>query len=139
GLIDDPTFRLAGSEESIRAFLGLVDRSTTRVTEQYAEADTLARSGYDLLMQQVHFQQGMRKSTAAEFTTAIQTYPAARYRTVLFRQILDVYAHVKATLSQLLTDLSGLRHKLEAVRNQLAADGLPPASPVGPRDLLPVG
>ncbi|HEY2786992.1 MAG TPA: tubulin-like doman-containing protein, partial [Fimbriiglobus sp.] len=139
GLVDDPKFRLAGSEEAIRAFLGLVERNTAKAAQQHAEAEKSARSGYDLLMQQVHYQKGMRKATAVEFTAAIKTYPPARYRTIVLRQILDVYSHVKGTLTQLLADLSGLRHKLEAVRTQLATEKLPAPPPVGPRELLPVG
>ncbi len=139
GLVDDPTFRLAGAEEAIRASLGLVERNTTQLTQQHVEAEACARSGYDELMQQVHYQKGMRKLTAAEFTTAIKTYPLARYQTIVHRQILDIYSQVKGTLSQLLTDLSGLRHKLEAIRTQLVTEGRPPSMPVGPRDLLPIG
>lgn len=139
GLVDDPIFRLAGSEEAIRAFLGLLDRNTIQAAQRHGEADKTARSGYDLLMQQVHFQKGMQKPAAAEFTAAVQNYPAARLQTLIYRQILDLYSHLKATLTQLLADLSGLRQKLELVRTQLATEGVPPAPPIGPRDLLPAG
>jgi hypothetical protein len=137
GLLDNPAFRLAGTEDALRALLGLVNREATRLGQIQGESTHRARAEYDVLMQLVYYQKGMPKPTATAFQSAVKEYPTARYRSIQFRHLLDLYGQVKTTLSQLLAELSGLRVKLETTRTRLTAEGPPPTSPTGPRDLLP--
>jgi hypothetical protein len=137
GLVEDPQFRLAGSEEVIRQFLATTDRLLGKYTQGAAEADAKAVAGYECLMQYAHYQKGMRKPSAAEFTEAIRQFPRARYQAVTSRQLCQVYQSVRDTLAVQLTDVIACRERMQAVQDTSP----PPPSDVipGPRRLMPPG
>jgi serine/threonine protein kinase len=135
-LVEDPQFRLAGADEVLRQFLTTTDRLLATHAQGAAEADVTAQAGYETLVQYTHYQKGMRKPTAQEFTEALRQYPRARYQALTFRQMAAIYQVVREVLSAQLADVVEARQRMELanVPEPEPADTIP-----GPRRLMPPG
>jgi len=137
-LVDDPQYRLAGTEELYRQFLVTADRLIERFLQSAVELDARALTGYECLTQYAHFQKGMRKPTAAEMTEALRQYPRARFQALTFRQLVVVYQTVRESLVAQLADVSSARQRMASIAAAHAA-AEPLDVPVSLRQLMPPG
>jgi serine/threonine protein kinase len=138
-LVDDPQYRLAGTEEVLRQLLATTDRLMERYAQSASELDVKAQLGFECLSQYAYFQKGMRKPTAAEFADAIRQYPRARFQAVTYRQLVTVYQAVRETLSAFMLEISAARQRLEVAANLPEMEGEPTETPANPRRLMPPG
>jgi serine/threonine protein kinase len=138
-LIETPLFRLAGTEEAIRQMLALVDRARLRFEQQAGDLETQAAAAFDLLAAHAGYQRGTRKLTAAELAEAVARYPAGQYKAVLAHGAVRAYRRLRDRLADLLTEVSGVRVRVEGCRGKLQAEADTPAGPAAPGDLLPAG
>jgi eukaryotic-like serine/threonine-protein kinase len=137
-LVDDPQFRLAGTEELYRQFLATTDRLIERFTQSAIELDARAVAGYECLTQFAHFQKGMRKPTAAELADALRQYPRARFQAVTFRQLVALYQSVREALGGQLADVALARQRLAALATAVC-DEAAEEPPGAFRKLMPPG
>jgi serine/threonine protein kinase len=138
GLVEDPQFRLAGTEDALRQFLATTDRRIDKFQQALAEQDARAVAGYEQAAQYAHYQRGMRKPGVAEFAEAVRSYPRARYQALLTRQVIGIYQAVRQQLREQLAEVAGARQRMEAVARSVepvAEVEVPP----GPRRLMPPG
>jgi eukaryotic-like serine/threonine-protein kinase len=138
-LTDDPQFRLAGTEEMLRQFLATTDRLMDKFRNSAADLDTKAQNGFECVSQYAHFQKGMRKPTAAEFSEALRQYPRARFQATTFRALVALYQIVRDALATQLTDVSTARQRLDAAGNTPGLNLNAVESPAGSRRLMPSG
>jgi hypothetical protein len=139
GLVDDPTFRLAGAEEAVRQVLANIDRALARFHDQAARAEADARAAHELLVTSAHHETAARKEVVAEVTEALKVYPASQYQAVLARHAVKVYEHLKQVMVAALNEVSGCRLRLEGYRQALVAELEQPPAAVGPRQVMPPG
>ena len=138
-LFEQPEFRPAGTEESLRQFLIMLEQTSAIFEQRVISLEQSSGSAYDLLVGYVHYQKGMRKPSAVEFSDALRRYPDAQYQAVYARALVHVYQRVKARLIGLLNEIETCRHRVEGLLPTLA-----PATATGPhtptaRELFPVG
>jgi hypothetical protein len=138
-LVDDPQFRLAGTEELLRQFMATTDRYMERYLQSAVDQDTKAQIGFECVSQYAHYQKGMRKPTAAEFSEALRLFPRARFQALTFRQLVGVYQVVRDTLAAQLLDVSSARQRLEIASNLSETIPEPIEGPLGNRRLMPPG
>lgn len=138
-LVDDPQFRLAGTEEMIRQFLVTTDRLIERYLQSAVELDAKAQAGFECASQYAHFQKGMRKPSSAELSDALRQYPRARFQAITFRQLVGVYQTVREALTSQMTDISTARQRLEAAANLPDTSTESIEIPPGNRRLMPTG
>ncbi|QJW95716.1 hypothetical protein FTUN_3270 [Frigoriglobus tundricola] len=137
-LVDDPQFRLAGTEELYRQFLANTDRLIDRFLQSAVDLDGKAVAGFECLSHYAHYHKGMRKPTAAELGEALRQYPRARFQALTFRQVVAAYQSVREALSAQLAEVSAARQRLAAVVAPEPTEG--PADPAVPlRRLMPPG
>jgi eukaryotic-like serine/threonine-protein kinase len=137
-LVDDPQFRLAGTEEMYRQFLANTDRLIDRYLQSIAELEAKAVAGFECLTHHAHFQKGMRKATAAELTEALRQYPRARFQALTFRQLVAVYQTVREALGGQLAEVSLARQRLATIAATIRPDDAVDP-PVSLRKLMPPG
>jgi eukaryotic-like serine/threonine-protein kinase len=138
-LIDDPQFRLSGTEELLRQFLATTDRLMEKYLQAAFDQDAKAQIGFECVSQYAHYQKGMRKPTAAEFTEALKQYPRFRFQALTFRQLAAIYQSVRDSLTAQMTDVSSARQRLELASNLPEPAPEPSEAPVGNRRLMPPG
>lgn len=137
-MVDDPQYRLAGTEELYRQFLTTLDRLIERYTASANEHEARALVGFECLTQYAHFQKGMRKPTAAELTEALRQYPRARFQSLTSHQLVVLYQIVRETLVSVLADVSTARQRMLGTASVVSADKLDDV-PVSLRQLMPPG
>ena len=139
GLVDDPTFRLAGAEEAARQMLANLDRGLAGFADRAARAEADARAAYEQLVRAHHHDKAGAKGAPAAVAEALRDYPLGQYHAVLFRQAGRLYEHLKQILTGVLAEVSGCRQRLQGFRQALVAELEHPAAPVGPRQVMPPG
>jgi hypothetical protein len=137
-LADDPQFRLVGTEELYRLFLATADRLIERFTQSIIELDGKAVAGFECLVQFAHFQKGMRKPAAAEFTEALRQYPRARFQALAYRQLVAVYQSVREALGGQLAEVALARQRMAALATGATGEATE-EPPVSLRKLMPPG
>lgn len=137
-LVDDPQFRLAGTEEMYRQFLANADRLIARFTQQAVDLDAKAVNGFECLTQYAHHQKGMRKPGAGELADALRQYPRARFQAVMARQMVGIYQAVRDALGDQLADVTVARQRLAAVALAAPEEEIEDV-PVSLRKLMPPG
>jgi serine/threonine protein kinase len=137
-LVDDPQYRLAGTEELWRQFLAQADRLIDKYTQSAADHDARAVAGYECLTQFAHHQKGLRKPSAAELTDALRQYPRARFQAVTSRQLVVIYQAVRDALAEQLAEVAVARQRLAAIATAVPEDE-PDNVPVPLRRLMPPG
>ncbi|MCI0702918.1 MAG: protein kinase [Planctomycetia bacterium] len=135
-LVDDPQFRLAGTEELYRQFIATTDRLIDRFLQSAADAETRALDAYEWLTVAAHPQKGIRKPTAAELTDALRQYPRARFQALTFRQMMTLYQALRDVLNARVTDVSVTRQR---VATAAAVEDRPLDLPLSLRRLMPTG
>jgi serine/threonine protein kinase len=138
-LIDDPQFRLSGTEELLRQFLATTDRLLERYLQSAVEQDAKAQIGFECVSQYAHFQKGMRKPAVAEFAEALKLYPRARFQALTFRQLAGVYQAIRDNLTAQMVDVSSARQRLELASSLTDQVPEPMEVPLGNRRLMPQG
>ncbi|HEY2910756.1 MAG TPA: tubulin-like doman-containing protein, partial [Gemmataceae bacterium] len=136
-LVEDPEFRLAGAEEVLRQFLATTDRLMTSYVDDANQAEAKAQTGFECLVQYMHFQKGMRKPAAGEMADALRQFPRARYQAFTYRELAGVYKAIREVLAGQLADVADARQRMEtaaAVVEPEPIDVIP-----GPRRLMPPG
>jgi hypothetical protein len=137
-LVDDPQFRLAGTEELYRQFLAGADRLIDRFMQSVVDLDAKAVTSFECLSQYAHYQKGMRKPTAAELTEALRQYPRARFQALTSRQAVAVYQAMRESLSGQLADVALARQRMAALASAVSDDVIEDP-PVALRRLMPPG
>ena len=138
-LMDDPQFRVAGTEELLRQFLATTDRVMKRFMDSTMELDVKAQYGFECVSQYAHYQKGMRKPTTTEFGEALRQFPRARFQAVTFRALVAVYQVIRDSLLAQLADVSNARQRLEAAANVPDPLADVPEPVPGGRLLMPPG
>jgi hypothetical protein len=138
-LVNDPDYRLSGTEELIRQFLATTDR----VLEQYGVAigdlDAKAVAAFELLTQYTQYTKGMRKPTAVEFTDALRIYPQSRFKSSTFITMVSLYQAVRESLVIQLNEVATARQRLESAARTAAKVQESPEPVVNGRRLMPPG
>jgi serine/threonine protein kinase len=137
-LVEDVQFRIAGADDVVRQLLATTDRLLEKSIQSVTDLDAKAVAGFECIAQYAHFQKGMRKPTAVEFTEAVKQYPRARFQSLLTRQVIEVYRTVRAVLAEQLAELSAARQRMEAVAKAIEPTEEPELHG-GPRRLMPPG
>ena len=136
-LVEDPEFRLAGAEEVLRQFLATTDRLMTSYVDDANQAEAKAQTGFECLVQYMHFQKGMRKPAAGEMADALRQFPRARYQAFTYRELAGVYKAIREVLAGQLADVADARQRMEtaaAVVEPEPIDVIPrPAAAHAPR------
>ncbi|HET6574427.1 MAG TPA: tubulin-like doman-containing protein [Fimbriiglobus sp.] len=138
-LIETPMFRLAGTEEAIRQVLALVDRARLRFEHQATEFEAQSAAAFELLSVHTNYQRGARKLAVAELTKALAQFPTGQYKAVLTHGVVRAYRRVRDRLSELLTEVSGGRVRVEGFRPKLKTEAEVPAPPAAASEVLPAG
>jgi eukaryotic-like serine/threonine-protein kinase len=138
-LVDDPQFRLSGSEELLRQFLATTDRLMERYLQSAAELDLKAQVGFECLSQYAHYQKGMRKPTVAEFSEALKQFPRARFQALTYHYLVDLYQAVRDALMTHMAEVSSARQRLDAASNLPESSTEICETPSGNRRLMPPG
>lgn len=138
-LFELPEFRPAGTEEALRQFLGMLDETSAIFEQRAADLEHAGGTAYDLLVGYVHYQRGMRKPSATEFTDALRCYPDAQHQAIIARSLVHVYQRVRAALVGLLNEVETCRHRVEGLLPFLAPDPNVGVHLPTQRDLYPVG
>jgi hypothetical protein len=136
-LVDDPQFRLAGTEELYRQFLVTTDRLIDRFFQSAVDLEAKAVTGFEWLTQYAHFQRGMRKPAAAELAEALRQYPRARFQALSFRQLVAIYQTLREALGGQLAEVAGARQRMAALA--AVAIEAPVEVPGALRRLMPPG
>ncbi|MCZ2343504.1 MAG: tubulin-like doman-containing protein, partial [Bacteroidales bacterium] len=121
-LFELPDFRPAGTEEAIRQFLAVLDQTSGIFSKQAVTLELASGSAFDLLVGYAHFQRGMRKPSAAEFTDALRRYPETQYQAVIARAQVHVFQYVRSRLIDLLSNVETCRHRVEGLLPLLTAE-----------------
>ncbi len=138
-LIEAPQFRLAGTEETIRQVLGLLDRARQRADKEAAAADGQAAAAIDLLAGHANSDRGTRKLGAAELADALRDFPRAQARGLQLKAATRVYRKLRDVLVALLAEVAGCRQRLEAGVPELGVEAEAAADAALPGEFLPAG
>jgi len=138
-LIDDPQYRLAGTEALIRQFLATTDRLIDQFQNSACELDRAAQAGFECVSLYAHFQKGMRKPSAADFGEAVRHFPRARFQALTQHALVSIYQAVRDAFTAHLSDVVTARQRLEDAIATVEALAPPAESPASNRRLLPAG
>jgi serine/threonine protein kinase len=138
-LIDDPQFRLSGTEEMLRQFLATTDRLMEKYRNTAGDLEAKSQSAFECVSRYAHFQPGMRKPSGSEFGEALRLFPRARFQAMTFRSLIALYQAVRDALSAQLADVSLARQRLDASPSIPSLTAAPPEPPPGARRLMPGG
>jgi serine/threonine protein kinase len=118
-LIEQPQFRLAGADESIRQVIGRIDQILIRndpLSQEYTEKTAQAYDRLEQLRPYVHEIVRGGRSTVRELTEAVELlrqYPKWRYQSLVLR-------HVNSTFSKLRDFLSDKTREIAFCRTRVA-------------------
>ena len=138
-LIEAPQFRLAGTEETIRQVLGILDRTRVRADQAAAAAEAEAVGAIDLLSAHANSHRGMRKLGSVEFGDALRDFPRAHVRSLQLKAAARLYRKLKDVLVALLAEVTACRQRLEVGVPDLSLDAEAVADPALPGEFLPAG
>ncbi|MFO0936196.1 MAG: tubulin-like doman-containing protein [Gemmataceae bacterium] len=135
-LCDDETLRIAGTEEAANQFVAGIDRLVGRFNPQIEQLDAAARSCFEIMMAATTSGRG-RKSTAKEIMDAAKQFAHSRLQSVIYREVVNIYKHVRKTLTEFLVEASACRQRLEVELQKLLLKGERAPGQRNPRELLP--
>ncbi|MFO0824206.1 MAG: tubulin-like doman-containing protein [Gemmataceae bacterium] len=139
-MVNDPQYRLAGTEEMLRQFLTTTDRFIASYLKTAVEQDAKAQAGFERVSQYAHSHLGVKKPTTAEFGESIKQFPRARFQALLCRAVVGIYQAVRDTLAARLADVKKARERLEAAaQNPPPIADSPEILPGGAPRLMPPG
>jgi serine/threonine protein kinase len=138
-LIDDPQFRLSGTEEMLRQFLATTDRLLEKYRNTAMDLETKSHNAFECVSRYAHFQPGMRKPSSGEFGEAIRQFPRARFQAMTFRSLITLYQTVREALATQLADVSLARQRLDTSASIPNLSAAPPEPPATARRLMPGG
>jgi hypothetical protein len=104
-LVDDPRYRLSGTEELVRQFLAATDRLSERFAVAANELDKRGQTAFECVSLYSHYQKGARKPAAAEFGEAVKLYPQSRFEAATYRAMVGLYQAVREPLVAQLAEL----------------------------------
>lgn len=139
GLIDDPAFRLAGAEETLRRMLATIDQTLGLFAQRTTRSELESRACYDMLLACSRPDRGGRKISSQEWLEAVELYPKAQYQVIILRHATSVYEHMKACLVGVLAEVSASRQRLETYRKSLISELEQSPGTVGRNQVMPPG
>jgi hypothetical protein len=114
-VVDQPGFRLAGSEAAVRIAIESAERMLTHfgpLSDESLRKAADMRGRLDELMAN-----GSERS--AEMVTIVRNFPRWRFQGMLFGRVAAVYHAARGHLATLLEDLATCRHQLESTHQLL--------------------
>jgi hypothetical protein len=143
-LVEHPDFLLPGAEESLRAFIALIDQALKHhdmLCQELTQKAAVGNERLQILLENVDeiASSGRRASQfSQEILELIKTYPRDRYQSMILRVVLNSYTSMRGKLADQLREIGYCRNRLtELVRG---FESVPASSDdrTG-RRLLPVG
>jgi hypothetical protein len=122
-LIEDPGFRLAGAEESIRQLVATIEQVLQRHEPLAKEITQKAQDTYDCLCAYAAWSGGGRKPavSVAELQELLRAYPKWRYQSLLLQQMGTAFVGLRGHLSDELREVNFCRVRLGELLRQLEA------------------
>lgn len=120
-LIEQPDFRLAGSEEAIHQLSDTLNRALNHYTpyaEELGEKAWKAHVRIHELLQGA----GNRRTAAAEFAENLKVYPKWRYQSLLLKQVTTICTTLRSDLADALAEVSFCRQRLEELLRHFERD-----------------
>jgi hypothetical protein len=146
-LIEDPAYRLAGTEEAFRQLINLIEHNLTHhepLSQDLAGKIEQGHERLQFLLANLHeVARGGRKGAAlaAELLEIIQFYPKWRYHSLVLRGTNYIFTSLRGYLSDQITDTSFYRVRLGELLRVLTGPGPydRPESAEGVRHVYPPG
>jgi hypothetical protein len=144
-LIEEPAFRLAGAEESVRQAVATIEQVLQR---QEPLARDLARQAADSYVLLSNYaaggKAGVRRPalSSADVLELLRSYPKVRFQSLVIQQASAVFVSLRGCLSDELREINFCRVRLTELHRQLdepAADSLGDASAAAGQRLFPFG
>jgi hypothetical protein len=135
-LIDDPKFRLAGSEEGARQLIADLNRMGSALFSQADQLDKDALANYELLTGHAH---GTTRAQTAVITEALKRYPRQRFQATLARRAARTYEALKESMTHVKNEVTSCRQRLLAYKTVLLGEIEQPTSAIGPNQIMPPG
>jgi serine/threonine protein kinase len=135
-LCDDAMLRLSGTEEAANQFIAGIDRLIERYGPQSDQLESTARGSFERLMAATTPSRS-RRATPPDIAYIAKQFATTRLKSVLTREILSIYKHLRRTLTAFQADVSACQQRLNAELQKLGARVEVPAFPRGSRELLP--
>jgi hypothetical protein len=145
-LIEQPEFRLAGAEEALRQFIGMIEQALRHyepLAKELAARVAEARTRIESIRASIQgTPTGGRRAAAvvANLVELLRLYPKWRYQSLVLRQVAAAYVSLRGLLSDRLRELNFCRTRLgELLRGfeDPAAQARTERSPG--RDFFPAG
>ncbi len=117
-LIEQPQFRLAGADESIRQVIGRIDQILIRndpLSQEYTEKTAQAFERLEQLRPYVHEIVRGGRSTVRELTEAVELlrqYPKWRYQSLVLRHVNSTFSKLRDFLSDKTREIAFCRTRL---------------------------
>jgi hypothetical protein len=143
--IEQPSFRLAGSEEAIRQLTARLQQSLEAFENLQEETAEQARATYLKMLPMIGslqgFSLGARKSTVtAEILDLLRTYPRHRYQTLVLESAVAVYRSLLANTPEYLREVNFCRLRLGEITEVILGPMSRPADDPAPgHPVLPPG
>jgi eukaryotic-like serine/threonine-protein kinase len=138
-LVENPQFRLAGAEEAIRQMHSLIDRTRIKLEKKISDLSTQCTTAYEMLLFHAMGSKSTRKTTAADFSEALKTYPATQVQVLLSQAVVKCLLPLRDQLACQLLEVGGCRQRIESAHPALLAEADLPAVTAMPGELLPAG
>jgi len=113
-LVEDPEFRLGGTEDVLRQFLATIDRLLALYSTQAADMDAKSLAAHSLLLEYGHYHRGARKPSTTEFGEAVRAFPRCRFQAITFNCLLELYQYLRDHLMVHLQEIGACRQRAEA-------------------------
>jgi hypothetical protein len=152
-LIEQPAYRLAGAEESLRQISATIEQvlqHQEQLAKEFAERALNAYEALFVVWQQLQAAAAARaargRSAPASFPVAdlLRTYTKCRYQGLVLARVTGIYVSLRGQLSDQMQEVGFCRNRLKELCRSLEADQVPgdPSLEEGPglgRYLFPAG
>lgn len=133
--IEQPQYRLAGSEEAVRQIEERLKRHVETLEPMYADLTREVKQTYSRLLQQIGvLSTGGRAS--AELLDLLRAYPRKRLRMDILELSLSTYRKLLGSAPEFLRDIGNCRAGLTDLHVAIAASGTTVGDPAGPGKLI---
>jgi hypothetical protein len=143
--IEQPSFRLAGSEEAIRQLTARLQQALEAFENLHEEIAAQTWATYLKMLPMIGslqgFTLGSRKSTVtAEILDLLRTYPRQRYQSVVLESAVSVYRSLLANTPEYLREVNFCRLRLGDITETILGPLAQPADDAAPgHAVLPPG
>jgi serine/threonine protein kinase len=116
-LIEQPDFRLAGAEETIRALQEMLNQVLAPLEPQCDRQGNLANEAYERLEQILAAD--VRRKQSADVADLLRAYALYRFQWLLLKHLVRVFTHLRDRIGDAQKDVDYCRQRLAHVRQKL--------------------